>query len=322
MWSWFLLESPSLESISLLIASWSCVIAIIALIYTVKTFYLKSWDKFRYWYSIWTTDKGNSYIHSITIENQKDRALVIYNIFLKIWNNLYFEIENAEDKPIVIKPFEVYQQDYTPALFYTEGLTRYNSENLLKSKIHKREIFLETTTNNPRYTTLMKALRSDCVALFRPLRVFYDGKSYWYNTIYLVDCIFSNGDKSIRSFKEYERQSTNKSWFNRKLNITYSYYALQSRSSLEDFINYHIANGNWVFWSIKLVSVSVVDRHEYVDDSLWDDFRNQPKEISPINRFYFYCLCPIISKFRRLKSKRRNYRLGRKNNKLKKLAVE
>ena len=73
------------------------VVSITALIYTVKTYLLKSGLNVRGSYSmmssIYCEDK---YVGSVTIENLKDRAIVILKIYLQVGRNYYIRIDDLK----------------------------------------------------------------------------------------------------------------------------------------------------------------------------------------------------------------------------------
>ena len=96
-WCWvFAQDDPSF-----LISLAALTISAIALQYTVRTFWLKAGDKVRFNYSMASTiEAEDNYISSITLENLKDKALVIFEIHLKLGNGLYLELEKYEDAPL------------------------------------------------------------------------------------------------------------------------------------------------------------------------------------------------------------------------------
>ncbi|MBI2430125.1 MAG: hypothetical protein HYV29_15260, partial [Ignavibacteriales bacterium] len=86
-------------------------------------------------------DCNDKYISSITLENLKDRAITIFTIYLRIGYNYYIIIENFEDSPLILKPFETYQKNYGPIQFYGINSNRINLDSLLEdAKIKKRII--------------------------------------------------------------------------------------------------------------------------------------------------------------------------------------
>ena len=76
----------------------------------------------------------DDYISNLVIENQKDRAITIFSIYLKIGHNYYVQLEDFEDKPLVLKAYESYHKDFDPLVFYEVSMTRVKIDELLKDK--------------------------------------------------------------------------------------------------------------------------------------------------------------------------------------------
>lgn len=96
-----------------LIALVALVISIIALIYTIRIFYSKrgnkikgditigQWREFPHWR-----------INSLLLENKKDKSIIILEIYVILGNNNYLLLEDLNNSPLIIKPFECYQNKY------------------------------------------------------------------------------------------------------------------------------------------------------------------------------------------------------------------
>lgn len=46
------------------------------------------------------------YVSSLVIENLKDRAVTIFEIYLKVGSNCYIQVENFDSKPLVLRAYE------------------------------------------------------------------------------------------------------------------------------------------------------------------------------------------------------------------------
>ena len=58
-----------------------------------------------------TTDQ--SYVSHVMLENLKDRAVVVFGIYLRFSNGFMIELETF-DAPHVLRPFEVERRNYDP----------------------------------------------------------------------------------------------------------------------------------------------------------------------------------------------------------------
>jgi hypothetical protein len=74
------------------------LVSITALIYTVKTYILKSGAHVRGLFSIHSSIScEDKYVGRIALENMKDRATVIFKIYLLVGKNYYIELEDFEE---------------------------------------------------------------------------------------------------------------------------------------------------------------------------------------------------------------------------------
>lgn len=111
------------------------LVSVTALIYTVKTYLLKSGSQIRGRHSVTSTVYcDDKYVISIYLENMKDRATVIFKIYLLVGRNNYVEIEDFEDTPLIFQPFEVYSKTYDPIYFYAFNINRIKLNDLWSSK--------------------------------------------------------------------------------------------------------------------------------------------------------------------------------------------
>src|SRR5690606_32669838 len=140
-----MLDFAKLTDVSNLIASAALTISIVALIYTIRTYLLKSGQNIKCSYNTMSTVQADDmYIVNLTLENIKERATVIFAIYLKIGRNNYLELEDFSSSPLILKPFEVYHKTYDPVTFYSEGVDIVKIDHLLSPKVRKK-IILSTT---------------------------------------------------------------------------------------------------------------------------------------------------------------------------------
>ena len=78
------------------------------------------------------------YLSSLVIENLKDRAITIFEIYLKVGNHCYIQIEDFDPKPLVLRAYETYQKEYGPIEFYSVNMKRVGLSELLSGRTVKK----------------------------------------------------------------------------------------------------------------------------------------------------------------------------------------
>jgi hypothetical protein len=225
-------------SLSTLIAIAALIITIIATWYSARAFFLKIGTRIRGSYSIVSSIAcSDDYVGEVTLYNMKDRAVVIFGIFLELSHGVYVELENFDGSPLILRPFEAWRRDYEPIEKYTMSFSKVELGSLFKSKNLRSRLVLSTAEG--RYTVRnwikswhpnMMFFRNYATSVVRPVRSVFEGAAYGSNARYVVEFIRSNGkrqfvpiypsDTSIRKFRGF--RLTEKS--------------LQSKRHLEEFL--------------------------------------------------------------------------------------
>ena len=92
----------------------------IGLYFASKAYWLKWGIRLRGTFSISSSMAcDDDYVSSVVLENVKDRAVTIFAIYLQIGPNIYIVIEEFGDKPLILKGFETFQNNYEPIEFYS-----------------------------------------------------------------------------------------------------------------------------------------------------------------------------------------------------------
>jgi hypothetical protein len=232
------------------------LVSITALIYTAKTYFLKAGAQIRglitIHSSIYCADK---YVGSLALENMKDRATVIFKIYLLVGRNYYIELEDFEDDPLILKPFEVYSKQYDPVDFYSVSMKRIKLNNMLDSKKAKSRIVLSTGDGRydvkewiNRWSPINDFFRNHMTAVIQPIRSMYKGKSYGGNAIYIVDIKTESGKNDTIAIYPHDFE------INRFRNFRLSKESLDSKDALEEFLYEKAIEG-----SINCVDITVTD---------------------------------------------------------------
>lgn len=234
-----------INMISLPISLMAFFVAFISLIYTIRLFYMKKGIDVRCSYSIRSSiECEDSYIGDFILENRKDKSIVVFQTYLKIGHNYYLELENFEDNPLIIKPFEVYTKKFDSILFYSVSMKRIKLDKLINNQRIKKKIILFTT--NGKYEVkahinltnpFVLSFKNYLTAVIFPIRLKYEDKAYGSNVKFLVEFIFKNNEKNILPLREDSYQIK----FN-GFNLTKE--SLISKENLESFFNKEIKNNN------------------------------------------------------------------------------
>jgi hypothetical protein len=194
-----------LDPATLTISIGALGIAVVAAWYSAKAYLLKSGLKLRGMYStassVFADDK---YVGSVIIENQKDRAVAIYRIFLELSHGYYLLLDDFEHEPFILGAFEVLRRDYDPIDHYSIGMSRIKIDELLEHKSVRRRLVLSTSDGRyvikkyiPRWDPISVFFRNHNTAVIRPIRSTFEGKSYGSGTKFIVRLKTADGRNEI-----------------------------------------------------------------------------------------------------------------------------
>lgn len=88
------------------------------------------------------TDK---YPRTVLLQNLKDKSEAIFGIYMQVGHNLYVELEDLEDDPIIIGPFETISRTYEPVSLYGMNSRRLDLNRMLEDPRIKKRIVLHTS---------------------------------------------------------------------------------------------------------------------------------------------------------------------------------
>ncbi len=274
------------------------IISIIALVYTIKTFLLKSGINIRGSYTICSSIACNDkYIGNITLENLKDKAVIIFKVYLKLGHNYFLEIINFENAPLILKPFEIFCQEFDPIDLYSIGSTRIILDNCFTDKRVKRQLILSTSTGKyiiNSYIALwdptIDFFKNHFTGLIYPMRSHYKNKAYGANAKYIVEIKMSNEKEEIIPIYSCSTRFE-------KFGFTKD--SLANKKSLEEFLYDKVGEG--------LLNCTDIVVFDYAD---WYKKTYKPKESGMFkakyyNWFMYHVVGPIYTacSYYRLKKK-------------------
>jgi len=288
--------------ISLLISMVALIISFIALIYTVRTFLLKAGADVRGSFSTCSSrDCQDRYIGSVTLENLKDKSLAIFSIYLKIGHNYFLMIESFNEKPLILKPFEVFHKEYDPIDLYSVNMKRIDLNRLFSDSGIKKQIILSTPDGRYNVDSWIKRweptydfFRNHLTIVVHPRRSIFKGKSYGSNAKYIVD-IKAENDRE-ETIAVYPRDYEIKRF--RKFQLTKE--SLVSKESLEEFLYEKVSEG-----LLNCEDISVHDVQSWLNE-VYQSENQQTIKAKYYNWAMYNLFGPVYTKFS-------DYRLWRKN---------
>jgi hypothetical protein len=262
-----------------IITAWA---TIISLAYTALAFRLKSGIHIRGTFSLVSSSVScqDGYIKNITIENLKDKAVVIYGIYLRLASNCYLVLEALDADPLILKPFEAYTKEYDPVDFYSMSMKTLDLRQMLKAeRINKIRIVLSTGEglyHVKRSIRIKRAyelfFRNYLTSIALPIRSVHKGRAYGGNAIYLIELVNSSDeevcipiypqDHEVQRFREFPltRES------------------LDSRDSLEEYLRIRMEEG-----VLRCASLNVIDMKAR-RENLYRDYIRNPIPVRPMSK--------------------------------------
>lgn len=288
------------------------IVSVIALAYTIKTYLLKSGANVRASFGMCSSSVSceDQYVTSITLENLKDRAIVIFKVYLKIGHNYFLEIEDFEDSPLILKPFEAFKKEYESIDMYSVSMKRINLNKLFDNHKIKKQIVL--STSDGQYTVRSRIERWDPVydffinhltAVIRPRRATYKGKSYGINTKFIVEIKTENGKEEVIPI--YPRDYVIKKFRNFRLTEG----SLRSKDALESYLYEQVGVG-----MLNCEEITVHDMKSWFEEA-YEAENSKIIDAEYYSWFTYKVIGPAITKISdyRLKQKNRKAREANKS---------
>ena len=92
-----------------------------------------------------SVDSDDPFVSSYALENLKDRTATIYASYLRVGPNYYIELEDFEESPLILRPFETYKRTLGPIEFYASGNRRVDMRQLLGTGQRNSKLVLSSS---------------------------------------------------------------------------------------------------------------------------------------------------------------------------------
>jgi|LakMenE18May11ns_1017448.scaffolds.fasta_scaffold9911321_2 hypothetical protein len=255
---------------------------ILSLVYTALTFRLKSGIQIRGSFSLVSSSVScqDGYIKSITIENLKDKAVVVYGVYLSLSSNCLLLLETLEEDPLILKPFEVYTKEYDPVDFYSMSMKSLDLRQMLKAeRMNKIRIVLSTGEGlyHVKQSIRIRSpyglfFRNYLTAIAQPIRSPHKGKAYGGNTKYLLELVDSNGEEACVPIYPEDHK------VQRFRHFPLTHESLASRDSLEEYLRTKMEEG-----VLRCASLNVIDMQARREE-LYRDYIRIPITVRPMSK--------------------------------------
>ena len=297
-----ILEFLLRESVQAGIVVGTLVAAIFAAWFAHRTYRLKSGIDIRGTFgvasSIYSQD---AYVHSVTLENMKDRAVIIFKVFLELGYGYYIELESREDDPLILGPFGAFKASYDPIDMYSVNMRRIRLDEMLQDRKVRRRLVVSTSHGRynvrrslQRWDPLADFFDNHLTAVIRPLRSTYRGKAYGSGTKYIVRVVMDGGKEEVIPIHPRDHEGR------RFKRFRLTKEALASRDALESFLIERAVAGD-----LPCSDLEVLDLEEW-RSRLYDRDITETIEAVPRGWFIYRIVGRVITIYDNWKLKREN----------------
>lgn len=122
------------------------VLACIAFFFALRTYWRKSSISVKASY-IPSPDShyGKAYIHQYLLESEKDKAIVVFKVYLRIGYDTYVLLEDFRSKPLILKAYEVHQREFERIHWHSSNEYKLDLTKVLSDPKIPKSIVLSTS---------------------------------------------------------------------------------------------------------------------------------------------------------------------------------
>jgi len=250
-----------------------------------------------------TIECDDNFVSRVTLENLKDRAVTIFGIYLRLGYHAYVLVEEFGDHPLILKPFETYQQDYDPIEFYSVGSKRIRINTLLKDPNVRKRLMLSTSDGGYAVRRYLRTwdpvhtfFRNYMTAIIRPMRSIFKGKAYGSNTIFLVELKLGDGKEQVVPIYSGDHR------IRRFRNVRLTQESLESKEALSALLNVEKEAGRLEAEFIRVHDLSAMRNERF------EGYAEAPIDMPRAGAFRYYVTGWLLTRF----SKWRMHRTSKK----------
>lgn len=240
---------------------WYAVAAIcistLALFVAIKNYWRKAGVFVRGSFSMASSrDCNDRYVSSLILENLKDRAITVFSVYLRVGHNYYVQVEDFDDKPLLLRAYESYHREYGPIQFYGINSNRMKLDALLESPKVPKRLVLSTSEGKyvvpsaiQRWSPIGDFFRNHMTAVVHPVKTVFKGEHIGGNIRYVIEFFGESGSSEIVLIHpdDYRLQKF------RRFSLTRE--SLESAAALNEYFNEQGKSGKLVCRSFKVHEV-------------------------------------------------------------------
>ena len=168
----------------------AAVLSAMGLFFTIDRYLLKKGVSCRGSYSIRSSiECEDTYVSGVLIENLKDKPLIIYGIYLRVARNIFLELSEFDESPIILKSYEAEKISYDPMEYYEFNLAKVKLDKFLMGRSKRMDLYISSSHGRVRVKPLkriwnpaMDQFANRSIIVPRVVRLSADGKSWGSNT--------------------------------------------------------------------------------------------------------------------------------------------
>ena len=242
------------------------------------------------------------YVSEVILENQKDRIIILFGVYLQIGHAYLIEIEDFEENPFHLKPYGSFHKGYGPIEHYDVSLYKVDFNELLEEKKVRKRLVLSTSEGKyvvrkpiRRWHPIADFFRNHLAAVARPVQSKYKETYLGSRIKYVVEFSTQDGKEEIvpihpddYGIKKFRSFSLTKE-------------SLQSRDALDSFLQDLLNRG-----VINCSSVVVHDVDEWRNRRERESLPRKSVKARHYNAFMFFVIGPIYTWYSNWKLRLKN----------------
>lgn len=181
---------------------------------------------------------------------------MIFGIYLQLDHGYYLQVEDFEDEPLLLRPFEAFRKRYEPIDLYTTGMSPIKIDQLMEGKRRRgRRLILSTSHGRYIVTDYVREwhpisdfFRNHLTAVITPRRSRFEGKAYGSGTKFVVKFKMANGETDTVGIHEGDYR------LKRFREFRLTAESLKSRDALHEYLLSEAIDGR-----IKCADIEVFD---------------------------------------------------------------
>ncbi len=254
-------------------------------------------------------DCNDRFVSNIVLENLKDRAVTIFGIYLRVGHSYYVELEELEEKPLVLRAFETYRKELGPIEFYAASTNKVDLNDLLADDKVRKHLVLSTSDgkyvvphNRNRWHPVGEYFRNHFAAVIHVVPSQYKGRALGSNIRYVVEVVSDNGaieivpihpaDFRIKRFRAFPLTQA----------------SLETREALEEYLLEQKEAGRL---QCSKLAVHDVEQWRQTTD---EHYSKERIKVPYVGALQHYALGPVLTKYSDWRMRRGNRPLAEVRN--------